>query len=66
MTCKNYQSLPSGVRSPEDQPVIDLAKVPYIHVLQRAEAESTGSSPKGGADALGAMQSSNEPMGAII
>ena len=33
MTCEKYQSLPSGVRSPEDQLVIELAKVSYIHVI---------------------------------
>ena len=66
MTCEKYQSLPSGVRSPEDQLVIELAKVSYIHMHYRSETESTHSSPKSGADVPGAMQSSSESMGTII
>lgn len=64
MTCEKYQSLPLDERSPEDQLLIELAKVSYIHVLLRNEAEPTYSSPKSGVDALGVKQSSSEIRGA--
>ena len=54
------------MRSPEDQLVIELAKVSYIHMHYRSETESTHSSPKSGADVPGTMQSSSESMGTII
>jgi len=66
MTCENYQALPPGERSPEDQLLIELAKVFYIHVLSRNEAEPTHSSPKSGVDALDVRQSSSETRGATI
>jgi len=64
MTCEKYQSLPLDERSPEDQALIELAKVSYIHVFPRNEAELTHSRPKSGADALGVRQSSSETRGA--
>jgi len=63
MTCEEYQSLPLDERSPEDQLVIELAKVSSIHMLLRNEAEPTHSSPKSGVDALGATQLSSEIRG---
>ena len=65
MTCEKYQSLPPDERSPEDQLLIELAKVSYIRVLLRIETKLTHSSPKSGADVLGATQSSSESTGAI-
>ena len=66
MTCEKYQSLPPDERSPEDQLLIELAKVSYIHVLLRNDAKLTYSSPKSGADALGARQLLNETRVATI
>jgi len=66
MTCEKYQSLPPDERSPEDQLLIELAKVSYIHMLSRNEVKLTYSSPNNGADALGARQLLNETRVATI
>jgi len=66
MSCEKYQSLPLDERSPEDRLIIELAKVSYLHALQKDETDPTRSSPKSGAGALGATQWSNETRGATI
>ena len=40
MSCEKYQSLPLDERTPEDRLAIELAEVPYIHMLLMNEAES--------------------------
>ena len=63
MTCEKYQSLPPDEWCPEDQLLIELAKVFLCPHTLEDEAKLTHSSPKSGADALGVEQSWSETRG---